>query len=142
MIVPDEGPDAGRVPLCREPWENYYILRRCILPCCYGHKAIAPMSAWRTAWNSEILQDIRAHLAKGELSQYCRTSLSCPIVQRHMDEKQLRALVTSPAAPVPATSGPVAPPAPPPSRPVLLRVLNRLLFRLPGRIYRGLNRQV
>ena len=71
-----------REPLCREPWENYYILRRGILPCCHGHKAIAPMTEWKTAWNSPAMQEIRYYLARGELSPYCRESLACPIVQR------------------------------------------------------------
>ena len=46
-----EPEDVGieRQFLCREPWENYYILRRGILPCCYGHVPIAPVSEWRTA---------------------------------------------------------------------------------------------
>lgn len=72
-----------RKHLCREPWESYYILRRGILPCCYGAKPIAPMSEWATAWNSPALREIRSYLAKGELSPYCRRSVNCPIVQRY-----------------------------------------------------------
>jgi hypothetical protein len=70
--------------LCREPWESYYILRRGILPCCHGSKAIAPMEEWATAWNSPALQEIRRHLASGRLSPYCLESTGCPIVQRHL----------------------------------------------------------
>jgi hypothetical protein len=72
--------------LCREPWESYYILRRGILPCCYGSTPIAPMDEWATAWNSPALQDIRSHLAQGRLSPYCLKSPGCPIVQRHRAE--------------------------------------------------------
>ncbi len=113
---------ASQFPLCREPWQNYYILRRGILPCCYGHKAIAPMSEWRTAWNSPALQEIRSHLAQGQLSPYCLQSVSCPIVQRHLDNKRKAAL----AAVMPS------------ARPPLLRAVNRLLGGLPARIYYGL----
>jgi hypothetical protein len=70
--------------LCREPWESYYILRRGILPCCHGAKAIAPVEEWATAWNSPALQEIRRHLARGRLSPYCLESTGCPIVQRHL----------------------------------------------------------
>jgi hypothetical protein len=70
--------------LCAEPWESYYILRRGILPCCHGSKAIAPLEEWETAWNSPALQDIRRHLASGRLAPYCLESTGCPIVQRHL----------------------------------------------------------
>jgi len=82
---PQADGDLGhsRYPLCKEPWQNYYILRRGIMPCCYGHAPIAPMEDWDTAWNSQALQDIRAHLREGRFSRYCLESLSCPIVQRH-----------------------------------------------------------
>ena len=81
----DENPDLGhaRMPICREPWQNYYILRRGIMPCCYGADKIAPMDQWEQAWNSPTLRDIRAHLAQGRFSRYCLESLACPIVQRH-----------------------------------------------------------
>jgi MoaA/NifB/PqqE/SkfB family radical SAM enzyme len=78
---PDLG--HGRLPLCREPWQNYYILRRGIMPCCYGGDKIAPMDRWEEAWNSRALHEIRAHLADGRFSRYCLESLACPIVQRH-----------------------------------------------------------
>jgi hypothetical protein len=76
--------------LCREPWESYYILRRGILPCCHGSKAIAPMDEWETAWNSPALQDIRRHLARGRLSPYCLDSTGCPIVQRYLEAARRR----------------------------------------------------
>ena len=111
---------GGSRILCREPWENFYILRRGVLPCCYGGKPIAPMSEWRAAWNSPELQDIRSYLAQGTLSPYCLQSLTCPIVQRHMEE-QRRTSVPGPA---------------PGARPPLLRFINRLLGGLPAKIHR------
>lgn len=109
--------------LCREPWQSYYILRRGILPCCHGHAAIAPMSEWATAWNSAALQEIRGYLAKGTLSPYCLESLSCPVVQKYLEEQRRKALVPSLA---------------PSTRPPLLRALNRLLGGIPAALYRRL----
>jgi hypothetical protein len=120
MDSPKSGKAGRRFPLCREPWQNYYILRRGILPCCYGHKAIAPMSEWPTAWNSPALQEIRSHLAQGQLSPYCLQSISCPIVQRHLEKKRREATLAA---------------LRPSVRPPLLRAVNRLLGRLPARIY-------
>ena len=79
--------------LCREPWENYYILRRGILPCCHGWKPIAPMAEWQTAWNNAEIQEIRSYLVHGQLSPYCLLSVTCPIVQRHMDEQRRKAFL-------------------------------------------------
>lgn len=106
------------LPLCLEPWESYYILRRGIMPCCYGHAPIdLDMSNWSAAWNSPELQRIRDHLRRGELSRYCRDSLGCPIVQRVLLEER----------------GEIASPS---SRPPLLRMLNKAFLGLPGRVYR------
>jgi hypothetical protein len=108
-------------PLCREPWESYYILRRGILPCCHGADPIAPMSEWAEAWNSPALQDIRWHLAKGTLSPYCLKSTGCPIVQRHLRaiQQQDRFRSWRLAA-----------------RPPWARFVNRVLGGVPSRIYR------
>ena len=108
--------------LCREPWENYYILRRGILPCCYGWKPIAPMAEWQTAWNNAEIQEIRSYLAQGKLSPYCLLSLTCPIVQRHMDEERRKAFLG------------LAPGA----RPPLFVFINRLFVGVPARLYRSL----
>ncbi len=121
MDSPKTSEAAPRLPLCREPWQNYYILRRGILPCCYGHKAIAPMSEWRTAWNAPALQEIRSFLAKGQLSPYCLQSISCPIVQRDLDKKRRESVVAAVLE------------APQHSR--SLRLVNSFLGGLPGRIY-------
>ncbi len=124
-----DSPPVNRGPtkvLCTEPWQSYYILRRGILPCCHGESAIAPMSEWRTAWNSPALREMRAYLAQGKLSPYCLRSLGCPIVQRHLDAHQstlLRRL--SPSA-----------------RPAYLRAVNRLLLGVPGALYRRVRGKV
>ncbi|MFB0517881.1 MAG: radical SAM protein [Acidobacteriota bacterium] len=110
----------SKFPLCREPWQSYYILRRGILPCCHGHKPIAPMNEWNTAWNSPKLQDIREHLSKGSFSSYCLKSLACPIVQRYSSPKEE---IKHPAQKEI-------------QRYAFLRSVNRLFFRLPGKICR------
>lgn len=108
-------------PLCREPWESYYILRRGILPCCYGKRIVAPMDKWEDAWNSPELQEIRSYLSRGELSPYCRESLGCPIVQRVLAKEAKEREMCSPEIRL---------------RPSWQRTLNRLLFGLPAKIYR------
>ena len=113
----------SKFPICREPWESYYILRRGILPCCYGNPILAPMTEWEKTWNSAQLQEIRRHLSRGKLSPYCLESLGCPIVQRHLakqkdSEQDFR----------------------PPLKLPLLIFLNRLFFRIPGKLYRSLTR--
>ncbi len=113
------------LPLCREPWESYYILRRGILPCCHGEKPIAPMSEWATAWNSPALQEMRRFLSQGKLSPYCLSSLGCPIVQKYLQRKreEQRLAVLSPQ-----------------TRPRWMRIINRALFGLPAKIYRSLSK--
>jgi hypothetical protein len=106
----------GGLPICREPWESYYILRRGILPCCHGNPIIAPMTDWDAAWNSPQIQEIRRCLSRGKLSPYCLESLGCPIVQRVLREEK--------------TAGRDLP-----RRPAVLRLVNRLMFRVPGRIH-------
>ena len=113
---------ALHLPLCREPWESYYILRRGILPCCHGSQPIAPMSEWATAWNSPQLQEIRWYLSQGKLSPYCLDSLSCPIVQKYLAKQRKKSLLA---------------PLSPQQRPPLLRLINRLLIGIPGRLYRA-----
>lgn len=118
----EEAQPAPHLPLCREPWESYYILRRGILPCCHGSQPIAPMSEWATAWNSPQLQEIRLYLSQGKLSPYCLDSLSCPIVQKYLAKRKqnhLSALLS------------------PQLRSSLLRITNRILFRIPGRLYKA-----
>ena len=101
-------------PLCREPWESYYILRRGILPCCHGNPILAPMDDWKEAWNSPELKEIRRSLSQGKLSEYCMVSYGCPIVQREMAKAHSTAV---------------------PKRPKVLRLINRLFLGLPKKFY-------
>ena len=115
-----ETDDLGfsKMPLCREPWESFYILRRGILPCCYGNPIIGAMPEYAEVWNSPALQEIRSHLSRGELSPYCRESLGCPIVQRVLRKEEEEG--ASPAR----------------RRPAVLRLVNKMLFGVPGRLWR------
>ena len=77
-------PSLGRerLPVCTEPWTSLYILRRGVLPCCYGGKSIAPMTGYREAWNAPLMQDIRRDLTAGRFHRYCLDSEDCPIVRK------------------------------------------------------------
>ena len=70
------------MPICQQPWEYLYVLRRGVMPCCCGGKPLAPMDRYREAWNSPLLQEMRGDLAAGKLHDYCHASPSCPIVQK------------------------------------------------------------
>ncbi len=111
------------VPLCREPWESYYILRRGILPCCYGNPIVAPMTDWKKAWNSPQIQEIRRYLSRGRLSPYCLESLGCPIVQRILAEKKTAGYSSE----MPTTG-----------RPAWMRTVNRIFLGIPSKIHRRL----
>jgi len=67
---------------CLEPWKSLYILRRGVLPCCYGFGPIAPMDQHAEAWNSEVMQGIRRELLAGRFHKYCLASTACPIVRK------------------------------------------------------------
>jgi hypothetical protein len=118
------GNDIGEtgMPLCREPWENLYILRRGILPCCYGNPVGYSFTDYAEAWNSPEIQEIRRYLSQGKLSPYCMECLGCPIVQRYLAEHPLED---------PALK----------QRPFLFRLINRLLFRIPSKIYQSLSKK-
>jgi hypothetical protein len=118
----------SNLPLCREPWESFYILRRGIMPCCYGNPIIAPMADYASAWNSPAAREIRGYLSRGKLSPYCLESLGCPIVQRELAKRNGH------------SSDPGALLVTPPRRPLFLRLINKALFGLPRRIYRALNK--
>ncbi len=112
---PSDDLGESGLPLCREPWERYYILRRGILPCCYGNPVAARMSDWKQAWNSRRMRKIRRDLASGRLGRYCLESRGCPIVLRYLAQE----------AEAGRSHG----------RPAILGILNRLALRIPGRIY-------
>jgi MoaA/NifB/PqqE/SkfB family radical SAM enzyme len=78
-------------PACLEPWKSLYILRRGVLPCCYGGEPVAPMEEFRTAWNSPLLQDIRRELLHGRFHDYCLKSAACPIVRKNQEAALLPA---------------------------------------------------
>lgn len=92
VAVPEELPaplpslGAEKLPPCQEPWSSLYILRRGVVPCCYGCRAIAPMDRYREAWNSKLMQEIRADLAEGKFHAYCQESTACPIIRKHKAE--------------------------------------------------------
>jgi MoaA/NifB/PqqE/SkfB family radical SAM enzyme len=78
-------------PLCTEPWKSYYIVRRGVLPCCYGNRPIATVEDGQAAWNGPELRSIRKALAHGRFPRYCLRTPSCPIVQKHRESVALPA---------------------------------------------------
>ncbi len=82
--LPPPAPSMGRekLPACLEPWNRLYILRRGVLPCCYGHEPIAEMSQYKETWNGPIMREIRSALARGEFHEYCLNCKACPVVQK------------------------------------------------------------
>lgn len=119
LPIVEDPPSIGaeKVPLCTEPWKSLYILRRGVLPCCYGGHPIAPMNEYDNVWNSQLLQGIRSELAAGRFHRYCLDSPSCPIVRKSSHAQSL-----------------------PPQQALFLLVrkawhrFDRMLFRVPGRI--------
>jgi MoaA/NifB/PqqE/SkfB family radical SAM enzyme len=73
---------AEQRPACLEPWKSLYILRRGVLPCCYGGSPIAGMNEYREAWNAPVVQAIRGRLLEGRFHDYCLRSHACPIVRK------------------------------------------------------------
>ncbi len=69
-------------PACLEPWKSLYILRRGVMPCCYGAEPVASMDDYRSAWNSPTMQAIRGELLEGRFHDYCLRSITCPIVRK------------------------------------------------------------
>jgi MoaA/NifB/PqqE/SkfB family radical SAM enzyme len=78
--LPSLGED--QVPMCTEPWKSLYILRRGILPCCYGSARAGQMDEYRESWNSQLFQDLRRELAAGRFHYYCLDSQACPLVRK------------------------------------------------------------
>lgn len=127
--VDPEALGGANLPLCREPWMSFYILRRGVMPCCYGFPVDEFITDYARVWNSPKLQEIRSYLAKGRLSPYCLKCLSCPIVQRELAKKDGK------------SGDPDAPVVVAPRRPLILRLINRALFRLPAKILRAIKRR-
>ncbi len=80
----DPPPSLGRErwPACTEPWRNLYILRRGVMPCCYGGAPVAGVDSHQEAWNGPLLQEIRRELARGRFADYCLRSPACPLVRK------------------------------------------------------------
>jgi len=87
--LPSLGDDV--FPACTEPWKSLYILRRGVMPCCYGGAPIAKMNEFKDAWNAPLLQDIRRELLAGRFHQYCFDSPDCPIVKKSEAGRDLSA---------------------------------------------------
>lgn len=83
-VLPAAPPSLGedKIPLCTEPWKSLYILRRGIMPCCYGSSPIAPMDEHAETWNGPLLREIRSDLAAGRFHEYCLSAEACPIVRK------------------------------------------------------------
>jgi MoaA/NifB/PqqE/SkfB family radical SAM enzyme len=82
-VVADAALTDTAWPICTEPWRALYIVRRGVLPCCYGGRPIAEMDEGEAAWNGPTLRSIREGLAQGRFHRYCLRTTSCPIVQKH-----------------------------------------------------------
>ena len=93
-----------RLPACSEPWKSLYILRRGVMPCCYGGEPLAPMDSYRETWNSPEMQAIRSSLLEGRFHDYCLRSSACPIV-RKSNEAGVLPVATARAAAGPAGLG-------------------------------------
>ena len=86
------------VPLCLDPWKTVYITSRGILPCCFARSSIAHWDQRgnrsleqfvRDSINAPLMQEIRRALAVRQLSAYCLSCTSCPIVKTHQYEGAL-----------------------------------------------------
>ena len=81
---------AVKKPICTEPWNGLYILRRGTLPCCYGGGAIAPMGDFKEAWNGPLMLELRKELAAGRFHKYCFDSPDCPLVRKNEAAHEVR----------------------------------------------------
>jgi len=91
-------------PLCNEPWQTLYMLRRGIMPCCYATEPIArwdeqrdrPLEEFlREVFNGPAYQEIRTELAAGRLAEYCLNTPSCPILRQKQQQGQFDAPLNS-----------------------------------------------
>ena len=88
-VLSDAALSEASWPLCTEPWKAFYIVRRGVLPCCYGGRPIAEIEESEAAWNGPELRSIRGALARGRFPRYCLRTPSCPIVQKHRESVTL-----------------------------------------------------
>jgi MoaA/NifB/PqqE/SkfB family radical SAM enzyme len=108
-----------KLPPCMEPWTNLYLLRRGVLPCCYGSRPIAATGEHKEAWNGKLLQEIRHDLARGQFHAYCVESTACPIIRKAKANHTLEANMR--------VRGRMR---------SLLRQVDRLAFGLPKKLYK------
>jgi len=93
LILEEDFVDVSRrqnVPLCSEPWQSVYLLKRGMAACCFGRQTVTTINAptreledyAREVFNNQAFQTIRAALARRELADYCLKTPSCPIVKK------------------------------------------------------------
>jgi MoaA/NifB/PqqE/SkfB family radical SAM enzyme len=78
-------------PMCNEPWQMLYVLKRGIVPCCFS---MTPLEPWHRrgnrpliefvaeVWNGRLMREIREALAAGEFHAMCKMSGDCRIMKR------------------------------------------------------------
>ena len=78
-------------PICSEPWQALYPLRRGVVPCCYFRIPVIPWDRRENqpliqfvaeAWNGDVMRELRETLAEGKFHEICKISGDCPIVKR------------------------------------------------------------
>jgi hypothetical protein len=116
--VEAKNPGVSGLPLCREPWQSLYILRRGILPCCYGGAVLGEMEGFAAVWNGPEMQELRRYLSRGELAPYCLENPGCPIVRRVLAQSIIP---------------PASPPQRRPRRGRIGELVRRALARIRGR---------
>src|SRR5204863_376413 len=74
---------SERLPACTEPWKSLYILRRGVMPCCYGGAPLAPpASCGRLRYNEGFARTTRSaswrRRDRPTLMKIGMISLGCP----------------------------------------------------------------
>ncbi len=78
-------------PICTEPWQALYVLKRGLQPCCFSRTPLAPweqrgnrplIEFVAEVWNGDLMKEIREALAAGEFHEICKISGDCPIMKR------------------------------------------------------------
>ena len=78
-------------PVCSEPWQSLYALKRGIVSCFCSRNQLAPwdqrgnrplIEFVAEVWNGGLMREIREALAAGELHNMCRRTPDCPVVKR------------------------------------------------------------
>jgi MoaA/NifB/PqqE/SkfB family radical SAM enzyme len=78
-------------PICSEPWQSLYVLKRGLVPCFCSRNPLAPwdqrgnrplIEFVEEVRNGGLMREIREALAAGEFHKICKLSQGCPIVTR------------------------------------------------------------